>query len=184
MKNLGFRIEDVRRRRSWKTGTLTAQAVEQKQCFCGLKSVLLSAMLFFALVAASTGNVALDWWTIGSGGTCTSAVYAVSGTFGHFNAGKMSGGTCTLEGGFWSIVAALQTPGAPLLSVALADGEVMVSWPVTATGWVLDQATTLTGATIPWAQVPANQYQNKVTHICITIRMSEGNRFYRLRKMP
>jgi len=49
----------------------------------------------------------IDWSTIdGGGGTSTNGSYAVSGTIGGHGAVKMSGENYTLDGGFWSVVAA------------------------------------------------------------------------------
>jgi hypothetical protein len=48
-------------------------------------------------------------------------LYAVSGTIGQPDAETMSGGNYTLQGVFWGIIAALQTPG--------------ISIPVPATTW-------------------------------------------------
>ena len=72
------------------------------------------------LLLCNTGHAqySIDWHTIDGGGTSTGGVYSVSGTIGQPDAGKMSGGNFTIDGGFWGIVAALQTPGAPLLSIA------------------------------------------------------------------
>ena len=82
-------------------------------CFC----FLLSAFCFVA-----QAQYALDWWTVdGGGGTSTGGVYAVSGTLGQPDAGLMSGGNFTLVGGFWGVVAAVQTPGAPYLTVTRTE---------------------------------------------------------------
>src|SRR5437660_6145162 len=75
------------------------------------------------LLAASTvrgQNFSIDWFTIdGGGGTSTGGVYSVSGTIGQPDAGHMSGGNFTIDGGFWGIIAVVQTPGAPLLRIFL-----------------------------------------------------------------
>ena len=63
---------------------------------------------------AHAQSYSIDWCTIGGGGTSTGGVYAVTGTIGQPDAGTLSGGNFTLDGGFWGIVAAIQTPGAPL----------------------------------------------------------------------
>src|SRR6266850_7064480 len=72
----------------------------------------------------------IDWSTIdGGGGTSTGGVYQVSGTIGQPDAGKMSGGNYSIDGGFWGIIAAVQTPSAPLLSVArTTTNTVAVFW--------------------------------------------------------
>ncbi len=58
-----------------------------------------------------------DWSTVnGGGGTSAGGVYSVTGTIGQPNAGVMRGGNFTLQAGFWGIIAAVQTLGAPPLS--------------------------------------------------------------------
>lgn len=146
---------------------------------------------FFLLVLAALTTRAtaqtysIDKFTIaGGGGASTGGVYAVSGTIGQHDAsGPLSGGTYTLVGGFWALPVAVQTPGAPLLSVEqLAGNNVRVYWPLPATGYVLDQATSLVSppAMNAWIQV-AFPYQTNVTHISITTA-AVANRYYRLRK--
>jgi hypothetical protein len=138
----------------------------------------------FALAASASGqNYSIDWFTIdGGGGTSTGGVFSVSGTIGQPDAGVMSGGSYSLVGGFWGIVAAVQTPGAPLLSVERLGGSVRVFWPLPATGFLLDQTTALASppAAIVWSQVPF-PYSTNATHISITVPSPAGNKFYRLR---
>ena len=138
----------------------------------------------FALAAsAAAQNYSIDWFTIdGGGGTSTGGVFSVSGTIGQPDAGAMSGGNYSLVGGFWGIVAAVQTPGAPLLSVERLGGSVRVFWPLPATGFLLDQTTGLASppAAIVWSQVPF-PYATNATQISITVPSPVGNKFYRLR---
>jgi hypothetical protein len=146
-------------------------------------------ILVFLLFAASSlraQNFNIDWFTIdGGGGTSMGSVYSISGTIGQFDAGLMKGGTYSLTGGFWSVVEAIQTPGAPLLAITRdrASGAVTVSWPKPADGWVLDQTSALAatpGAT-SWSQV-VFPYQTNSTHISVIVPSPVGNRFYRLRQ--
>jgi hypothetical protein len=135
--------------------------------------------------AQAQTNYAVDWFTIdGGGGTSTGGVYAVSGTTGQPDAGHMSGGPFTLDGGFWGIVAAIQTEGAPTLSVELTNGWVKVSWPAPAPDWVLTETNRLTGVgSLPCPQVSAAQYQTNAGRIFIlTAPQPAQNRYYRLRK--
>src|SRR6266536_388318 len=96
------------------------------------------ALLLLAVTstAALAQSYSIDWFTIdGGGGTSTGGVYAVSGTIGQPDAGKLSGGNYTLDGGFWGIIA-IQTPGAPLLSIArTTTNTVVISWPSPSTGF-------------------------------------------------
>jgi len=143
----------------------------------------LAAALALA-ASASAQNYSIDWFTIdGGGGTSTGGVFSVSGTIGQPDAGVMSGGNYSLVGGFWGIVGAVQTPGAPLLSVERLGGSVRVFWPLPATGFLLDQTTALASppAAIVWSQVPF-PYATNATQISITVTAPTGNKFYRLRK--
>lgn len=88
----------------------------------------------------------VDWHTIdGGGGTSTGGVYSVSGTIGQpdARATPMTGGQYAVTGGFWALYA-IQTPGAPLLSiVAAGPGQATVSWEPDTPGWVLQETLSL-----------------------------------------
>lgn len=113
----------------------------------------------------------------------TGGVYAVRGSIGQPDAsGASAGGPYSVNGGFWRSL--LQTPGAPLLSAqSLADGNVRISWPLSAASFVLDQTVALTNApgNSAWSQVPF-PYATNATEISITVAAPAGNKFYRLRK--
>jgi len=143
-------------------------------------------LLALAVFTADGQDYAIDWWTVdGGGGTSTGGVYAVSGTIGQPDAGELRGGTFGLVGGFWGVVAAIQTPGAPVLSVVLTNGAVTVSWPQPAEGWVLDEVDSLVAApgSDGWTQV-ARPYVTNATQIQVSVPPPvTGNKFYRLRKL-
>jgi hypothetical protein len=144
--------------------------------------LLLCSTLLLITHSAAAQNYAVDWFTIdGGGGTSTGGVFSISGTIGQPDAGKLAGGNYVLDGGFWGIVLAIQTPGAPFLSITRSNSSVIVFWPAPAPGFVLDETTTLTGAPAPWTPV-AFPYQTNATHIGISAPATTGNRFYRLRK--
>ena len=148
------------------------------------KTVIGLAAAFALAASVSAQNYSIDWFTIdGGGGTSTGGVFSVSGTIGQPDAGVMSGGSYSLVGGFWGIVSAVQTPGAPLLSVERLGASVRVFWPRPATDFVLDQTTALAvpPAAIVWSQVPF-PYSTNATHISITVPTPVGNKYYRLRK--
>ena len=137
--------------------------------------------LWLAATCGLAQNYSIDWSTIdGGGGTSTGGVYTVSGTIGQPDAGAMSGGTYTLQGGFWGLIAAIQTPGAPLLTIThTTTNAVVVSWPSTATGFTLQTNTSL--ATASWgnsATTPSDNGSNKF----IIVNPPVGNRFFRLVK--
>ncbi len=135
---------------------------------------------------ATAQNYSIDWFTIdGGGGTSSGGQYSVSGTIGQPDAGAMAGGVYALTGGFWGLVQAIQTPGAPLLSVELLpNGNVRVHWPANvAAGFVLDQATSLAVAPSPTSWVPVGTaYQTNAGQISITTTPSPAQRYFRLRK--
>ncbi len=94
-------------------------------------------VVFFIVLGAAVlraQQYAIDWYKIaGGGGTSTGATYQVTGTIGQPDAsGAMSGGSYSLTGGFWSIIAAVQTPGLPNLTITfVGPNSVVVSWPNT-----------------------------------------------------
>ena len=146
--------------------------------------LLLSALVWFAGSQPVHAQYSIDWHTIdGGGGTSTNGQYSLSGTIGQPDAGTMSGGPFTLQGGFWGIVTAVQTPGAPLLSVTNAGPQIVVSWPAPADGWLLERTNVLNGAASPWPQVPP-PYQTNGSVISVTIPNSPptGSWFFRLHK--
>ena len=150
-----------------------------KRSFCLLALAMLASR-------APAQSYSISKFTIAGGGglNSTGSVYAVSGTIGQHDAsGLLSGGAYTLVGGFWAGPTVVQTPGAPLLGVEqLAGNNVRVYWPLPATGFVLDQATSFVSppATNAWSQI-AFPYQTNATHISITAA-AVANRYYRLRK--
>jgi uncharacterized membrane protein len=64
----------------------------------------LIAIAVLGIVSASALEVyTLDWWTVDGGGATfsTGSSYSLGGTIGQPDAGTSSGGTYTLDGGFW-----------------------------------------------------------------------------------
>jgi len=143
--------------------------------FCFLLSVL--------CFRAWGQSYAIDWFTIdGGGGTSTGGVYSVSGTIGQPDAGAMSGGNFTLEGGFWGLIAAVQTPGAPWLTITLNSqlSTLNVSWLSPSTGWNLQQNTNNISS-LNWSNITSG-VQDDGTTKTLVVNPPTGNRFYRLHK--
>ena len=135
-------------------------------------------------VGALGQSFSIDRFVVaGGGGTSTNSMFSLTGTIGQPDAGLMSNPAYSLAGGFWGVVAAIQTPGAPLLSATNAGGTVVLSWLRPATGFVLEQSMSLASAPSPasWSSLAAN-YQTNATHIFTTVPITGGNRFFRLRK--
>lgn len=131
------------------------------------------------LLNAQTNSI--DWSTIdGGGGTSTGGVYSVTGSIGQPDAGPtLSGGSFRLDGGFWSIIAAVQTPGAPLLTIVRSNNVAIVSWSDTATGFRLENNSNLS-VTNGWATAPQTRATNG-GQISVTVPADSGNNFYRLK---
>jgi hypothetical protein len=120
----------------------------------------------------------IDWYKIaGGGGTSTGSVYSVSGTIGQPDAGgAMSGGNFSVTGGFWSLIAVVQTAGAPWLTITHSGNSVIISWPSPSTGFVLQQNSNL--ATTNWTT--SGVISDDGTNKSITITSLTGNLFFRL----
>ena len=135
-----------------------------------------------AQLSSHAQSLSINWFTIdGGGGTSTGGAFAVTGTVGQSdaNAQPMTGDNFSLVGGFWSLFA-LQTPGAPALTMRLATANTaLISWPSPSTGFTLQQNADLnTTNWMPAPQVVSDNGANKF----IVVNPSAGHRFYRLFK--
>jgi len=142
---------------------------------------LFCVALLLAVRSASAQSFSIDWYSVdGGGGTSTGGVYSLSGTIGQPDAGVHTGGPYTLVGGFWGI--AIQTPGAPHLSISNSTSGIVIYWERPATDFVLDATPMLiNSAPQPWTQVPF-PYQTNATHIYVVVPSPTAEKFYRLRK--
>jgi hypothetical protein len=137
------------------------------------------AMALAALVMPiQAQSYSIPWYKVsGGGGTSTGGVYSVSGTIGQIDAGgPLTGGNYSLTGGFWSLYA-VQTPGAPLLSITVTNNTAMVYWSSPATGYNLQVNTNL--ATTNWVIPPETVTDNGMIKY-ILVNPPTGSRFYRL----
>jgi hypothetical protein len=115
-----------------------------------LQTIFLSITAALLLPAGAIAqSYSIDWYKVsGGGGTSTGGQYSVSGTIGQPDAsGAMTGGNYSLTGGFWALYA-VQTPGAPLLTITYAGNQAIVSWSPSVTGWTLQTNNNL--ATPTW----------------------------------
>jgi hypothetical protein len=119
-------------------------------------------------------NWTINWSSInGGGGASTGGVYSVSGTIGQQDGyGPMTGGNYALTGGFWSLYA-VQTPGAPLLTITYSGNHATVSWPSSATGWTLQTNRNL--STPKWGN-----YSGTIINNSLTNSPPVGSLFFRL----
>ena len=146
------------------------------------RRLVLLGLLALPLLA-HTAEFSIDWSTVdGGGGTSTGGVFTVSVTIGQPDAGVMSGGNFTLQGGFWAVIAAVQAPGAPLLSIfRTTTNTVAVTWPGPEAGWRLQATPNLSTSPIGWTELPS-PYSGSGTNLLFIEPSRAGSRFYRLRK--
>ena len=119
-------------------------------------------------------NLAINWFTLdGGGGASTNSTLSVSGAIGQPDAGKLSGSTLAIKGGFWGIITAVQTPGAPILTVAPAvPGQATISWTPDRPGFVLQETAVLSPAN--WSNSPSGATNP------IVVPATLPTKFYRL----
>jgi hypothetical protein len=146
----------------------------------------LSLFCFILVLAAfslrtSAQTYSIDWYKIaGGGGTSTGGTYSLSGTIGQPDAsGAMTGGSYSLTGGFWSIIAVVQSPGLPNLIVTRSGNNVIVSWPDTG-NYTLQQNGNLSGGS--WTTSGYSVITNANGTNSVTITAPTGNLFFRLQQ--
>jgi hypothetical protein len=115
----------------------------------------------------------------GGGGTSRGGPYQLTGTIGQPDAfGALTGGTYSITGGFWSLLAVVQSAGLPSLFITLAGPHsVVVSWPNTG-NYALQQNNNL-ALSLGWATSSYPITTNNGTN-SITIALPAGNLFFRL----
>lgn len=137
-----------------------------------------------AATLACAQDVTSEWCLVScGGGISTAGIYTLTSTIGQPATGRLNSLDFTIDGGFWSIIAAIQEPGAPLLSVRLTEtNTVVVSWPLTWPAFALQENADLN--TTNWANVVTeatvfvvgqDQFEKQVV-----VPMPLGSRFYRL----
>ena len=141
---------------------------------------LLALALGFAAAATHAQSYAMPWYRIsGGGGTSTGGVYSVNGTIGQAEPGStMTGGNYSLTGGFWSLIAAVQTAGLPNLIISHSGNSVIVSWPDTGS-YTLLQNSVVNGGT--WVTSGYSVTTANGTN-SITLTAPSGNLFFRLKQ--
>ena len=128
--------------------------------------------------AGHAQNYTIPWHKIaGGGGAGAGGNYALDGTIGQPDASlAASGGPYSLTGGFW-VTTALQTAGAPTLSVAGSGNSVTLYWPGPA-GWTLQQTSDLSN---PAGWIDSSSYSTVNGTNYLILANPSGNLFFRLR---
>jgi hypothetical protein len=136
-------------------------------------------ILTSAFCLGAWGQYSVDWSKVaGGGGTSSGGQYSVTGTIGQPDAGSMSGGySYSVIGGFWSLIAVVQTAGLNL-TLAQFGNSVVISWPNT-TNYTLQCNNNL--ATTTWNTYGGTINTSNGTNSISITSPSPGNLFFRLR---
>jgi hypothetical protein len=130
--------------------------------------------------AQSGGQFDLSWSTIdGGGGSSSGGQFTVCGTIGQPDAGKLTGGGFELEGGFWTGVQVLQVAGAPILKITLVGSTAILSWPLNASGFTLEETTAL-GSGL-WTSTPQSIVDTASEHT-VTVPVLGTLKLFRLKQ--
>jgi hypothetical protein len=143
------------------------------------------ALIVITIIACATNMVAQNYsisgHTLGGGGgTSAAGIYSVSGTIAQPVVGKIGAGNYALSGGFWVLVGAVQTPGAPLLSLSITStNTVLVCWPSPSTGFTLQRS--IDALSTNWVDVGQAPLDNGTVK-SVTLNQPAGRLFFRLKK--
>jgi len=141
--------------------------------------LVLPLVMLASLSVGFAQNYSMHWFNIGGGGgTVSGSAYTLSGTVGQPDTGNLSGGSFGLRGGFWSSV---EVPGAPQLGIARTNAQITVSWPLSATGYKLEQTPTPSSLSNSWAAI-SPPYSSNATTFYFRIASPSKQMFFRLHK--
>ena len=141
----------------------------------GASVVLGCWCLVLLTVQAANAQYAIDWFTLdGGGGASSGGSFTLTGTIGQPDAGTLSGGNYTLQGGFWPGIVVPATGEAPTLFIQLSGASIIILWSPTDPGFSLERSGTL----LPGSWVPASSGAANPA----TIPLDSGPTFYRLKK--
>jgi len=111
--------------------------MKNNSCSRGRPRLLLicGALALLAFVLTVPAQYSINWHKVSGGGATSTGtnggvVYSVSSTIGQHDAsGTIGNCYYALTGGYWSLIALVQTAGAPMLSITGSGASVTVSWP-------------------------------------------------------
>src|ERR1043166_952861 len=142
-------------------------------------SLLKYSLILFATIPFQGGLSAqpysIDWYTVDCGGitNVTGGSYALSGTLGQRDADRMSGGTESIDGGFWRLIALVP----PRLTITHPGYNMVICCPSRSTGFNLQMSRSLNPA--GWTGVTQILTDNGTTK-CLTLPVGTSPTFYRL----
>ena len=143
-----------------------------------LSLMVLLPMTSLAALTALAGPYSVSWYEIaGSGGTSTGVTFTVAGTMSQPDGGGiMSGQKYVVTGGHGSLVSVVQSPGAPVLTIASIGNGVKISWPYPSAGWTLQQASAPSVG--DWSAIGG--VSSDSTNNYMILAAPAGNLFFRL----
>lgn len=146
-----------------------------------MKNTILPSFVIISLALPLRADFSIPWFTIGGGGgTSSGGGFSISGVAGQDDAGEMVGDPFSLASGFWSRLTIQSIAAALQLTITLSsNGSVIIEWPATSTGYVLQQNSNL--GTDDWEPVPQTPAADGTTARVI-VDASASARFYRLKK--
>jgi hypothetical protein len=78
----------------------------KRRAILAVLAALPALALLAGLAAAQAGSLDLAWFTVdGGGGHSSGGAFTLSGTIGQPDAGRLTGGSFALDGGFWASAA-------------------------------------------------------------------------------
>jgi hypothetical protein len=130
---------------------------------------------------AATGRFTITSATFSPGGEAlTGGRFRLHAAIGQYDAGALRAGRFALDGGFIPGISLQQLPGAPRLKVRLSEtGKAVISWPLDAQGWILEETSTLTSAQWQVVLTPAGATDSEHT---VTVPVTGAMKCYRLRQ--
>lgn len=142
-----------------------------------MKKLILFCLLAGACcISAWAQQYSINWYKVAGGGASSNGQYSVSGTIGQPDAsGALTGGNYSVTGGFWAIIQAVQTPGAPNLCIGSSGNTVTVYWQ-NVSGWTLQQSSSLSSQV--WTSSSSPTLVNGTNYLYIT--QPTGNLFFKL----
>jgi len=147
--------------------------------------LLLVAIALLALNAckahAASGRFTITSATFSPGSqTLSGGRFSLRAAVGQHDAGSLRGGNYAIAGGFLNGLSVQQSPGAPLLKIQLTGrGHAILSWPVEAEGWLLEETTALNYG--KW-QTVMTAVSDTATEHTVTVPATGVMKCYRLKQ--
>lgn len=148
-----------------------------------MKHRLVSLLMILASSVVSDADFSIESCALVAGGqTGNAGIYMLEGTIGQCGVNKLYSQNYSIDGGYWSIIAAVQEPGAPELSLRRTlTNTIVISWSDALIGYQLHESIDLN--TTNW-----NVLTNSQSVVVIFGKLEKqvilqtplGNRYYRL----